>query len=55
MGAPLVPVVHRLVHQRWLFSRHLRETELSRAVQNGMVREYVAFDQDEASLAVVCQ
>ncbi|HTX77034.1 MAG TPA: class I SAM-dependent methyltransferase [Terracidiphilus sp.] len=32
---------------------HLREVELSTAVRNGKLQEYVAFDQDEASLAVV--
>ena len=32
---------------------HLREVELSSAVQTGKLQEYVAFDQDEASLAVV--
>jgi len=34
---------------------HLREVELSAAVQSGKLREYVAFDQDEASLAVVAR
>lgn len=34
---------------------HLREVELSSAVQTGKVREFVAFDQDEASLAVVAR
>jgi hypothetical protein len=32
---------------------HLREVESSSAVQNGTLQEFVAFDQDEASLAVV--
>jgi hypothetical protein len=32
---------------------HLREVELSCAVQSGSLKEFVAFDQDEASLAVV--
>jgi extracellular factor (EF) 3-hydroxypalmitic acid methyl ester biosynthesis protein len=32
---------------------HLREVELSAAVQSGAVREFVALDQDENSLAVV--
>lgn len=32
---------------------HLREVELSRAVQQRQLAEYVAFDQDEASLSVV--
>jgi len=32
---------------------HLREADLSEAVQQGAVREYVAFDQDAASLAEV--
>lgn len=32
---------------------HLREAELSTAVQRGAVREFVALDQDESSLAVV--
>jgi extracellular factor (EF) 3-hydroxypalmitic acid methyl ester biosynthesis protein len=33
---------------------HLREVELSAAVQTGKIEEYVAFDQDKNSLAVVC-
>jgi hypothetical protein len=32
---------------------HLREAEASAAIQNGRLAEFVAFDQDEASLAVV--
>jgi extracellular factor (EF) 3-hydroxypalmitic acid methyl ester biosynthesis protein len=32
---------------------HLREVELSSAVQTGKIQEFVAFDQDEASLATV--
>jgi hypothetical protein len=32
---------------------HLREVELSAAVRSGELEEFVAFDQDEASLAVV--
>jgi hypothetical protein len=36
-----------------LAAGHLREVELSSAVQSGAVEEYVAMDQDEASLAVV--
>lgn len=32
---------------------HLREVELSRAVQHGELSNFVAFDQDEASLAIV--
>ena len=32
---------------------HLREVELSRAVQSGYLREFVALDQDENSLALV--
>jgi hypothetical protein len=32
---------------------HLREVELSTAMQSGMIREFTALDQDEASLAVV--
>jgi hypothetical protein len=32
---------------------HLREVELSRAVQSGALREFVALDQDENSLALV--
>jgi len=32
---------------------HLREVELSNAVQTGKIEEVVAFDQDEASLAAV--
>ena len=34
---------------------HLREVECSSAVQSGKVQEFVAFDQDEASLAVVAR
>jgi hypothetical protein len=34
---------------------HLREVESSSAVQSGRVQEFVAFDQDEASLAVVAR
>ena len=34
---------------------HLREAELSAAVQSGSLREFVALDQDEASLAVVAR
>ena len=34
---------------------HLREVECSKAVQSGRVRDFVAFDQDEASLAVVAR
>jgi len=34
---------------------HLREVELSAAVQAGRLEEFVAFDQDEASLAVVAR
>jgi len=34
---------------------HLREVELSDAVQSGRIHEFVAFDQDEASLAVVAR
>jgi extracellular factor (EF) 3-hydroxypalmitic acid methyl ester biosynthesis protein len=34
---------------------HLREVELSRAVHTGKLEEYVAFDQDEASLKVVAR
>jgi extracellular factor (EF) 3-hydroxypalmitic acid methyl ester biosynthesis protein len=36
-----------------LAAGHLREVELSRAVQNGQIARFVAMDQDEASLAVV--
>jgi hypothetical protein len=36
-----------------LAAGHLREVASSRAVREGRIREYVAFDQDEASLAVV--
>jgi len=36
-------------------SGHLREVELSQAVQTGAFEEFVALDQDEASLAVVAQ
>ncbi|MGC4049770.1 MAG: class I SAM-dependent methyltransferase [Paludibaculum sp.] len=38
-----------------LAAGHLREVELSAAVQAGQVEEFVAFDQDEASLAVVAR
>ena len=34
---------------------HLREVELSVAVRTGRIQEFVAFDQDEASLAVVAR
>jgi len=34
---------------------HLREVELSAAIQTGKLEEFVAFDQDEASLAVVAR
>ncbi len=34
---------------------HLREVELSAAVQAGKLQEFVAFDQDEASLSVVAR
>jgi extracellular factor (EF) 3-hydroxypalmitic acid methyl ester biosynthesis protein len=34
---------------------HLREVELSGAIQTGKLREFVAFDQDEASLSVVAR
>jgi hypothetical protein len=36
-----------------LASGHLREAECSSAVRHGQIDEYVAFDQDEASLEVV--
>ena len=36
-------------------SGHLREAELSRAVAQGRLSEFVAFDQDDASLAVVAR
>jgi hypothetical protein len=36
-----------------LAAGHLREVELSQAVRSGSVEDYVAMDQDEASLAVV--
>jgi hypothetical protein len=36
-----------------LAAGHLREVELSRAVQNGQIARFVAMDQDEASLSVV--
>jgi hypothetical protein len=38
-----------------LAAGHLREAELSRAVQAGQVARFVAMDQDEASLAVVAR
>ena len=34
---------------------HLREVEFSAAVQTGKLQEFVAFDQDEASLSVVAR
>lgn len=34
---------------------HLREVELSTAMQSGKIQEFVALDQDEASLAVVAR
>jgi extracellular factor (EF) 3-hydroxypalmitic acid methyl ester biosynthesis protein len=34
---------------------HLREAELSSALQSGSLREFVALDQDEASLSVVAR
>lgn len=34
---------------------HLREVELSAAVQNGKLQEFVAVDQDESSLSVVAR
>jgi extracellular factor (EF) 3-hydroxypalmitic acid methyl ester biosynthesis protein len=34
---------------------HLREVELSQAMRTGKLQEYVAFDQDEASLDVVAR
>lgn len=34
---------------------HLREAQLSRAVQQGKLDEFIAFDQDEASLSVVAR
>jgi hypothetical protein len=38
-----------------LAAGHLREVELSRAVQNGQITRFVAMDQDTASLAVVAR
>ena len=38
-----------------LAAGHLREVELSASVQAGRLEEFVAFDQDEASLAVVAR
>jgi hypothetical protein len=38
-----------------LAAGHLREVELSGAVQNGQIRRFVAMDQDTASLAVVAR
>jgi hypothetical protein len=38
-----------------LASGHLREAEISRAVRLGHVQEFVAIDQDKASLAVVAR
>lgn len=34
---------------------HLREVEISATVQDGRLEEYIAFDQDEASLGVVAR
>ncbi len=34
---------------------HLREVELSSAIETGKLQEFVAFDQDEASLSVVAR
>jgi len=36
-----------------LAAGHLREAEISRAVSSGAIQDYIAMDQDEASLAVV--
>jgi len=38
-----------------LAAGHLREVELSAAAQTGELQEFVAFDQDEASLSVVAR
>jgi extracellular factor (EF) 3-hydroxypalmitic acid methyl ester biosynthesis protein len=38
-----------------LAAGHLREVELSNAVRTGRIQEFVAVDQDEASLAVVAR
>jgi hypothetical protein len=38
-----------------LAAGHLREVELSRAVQNGQIARFLAMDQDWASLAVVAR
>jgi hypothetical protein len=38
-----------------LAAGHLREVQLSSAVQNGRIKNFVAMDQDTASLAVVAQ
>ena len=38
-----------------LAAGHLREIEISRAVQSGEIQDFVAVDQDEASLAVVAR
>jgi hypothetical protein len=38
-----------------LAAGHLREVECSRAVREGRIRNFVAFDQDQASLGVVAR
>src|SRR6185295_4628721 len=38
-----------------LAAGHLREIEISQAVQRGQIHDYLAVDQDEASLAVVAR
>jgi len=55
--ARLIDRVARRGHARVLAiaSGHLREAELSRAVRTGQLEEYVAIDQDRASLAVVAR
>jgi len=38
-----------------LAAGHLREIEISKAIQNGRIQDFMAVDQDEASLAVVAR
>lgn len=55
--ARLIDRIARRGHARVLAiaSGHLREAELSHAVRNGQLEEYVAIDQDRASLEVVAR
>jgi SAM-dependent methyltransferase len=55
----IASIIDRLAHQRGsvrvlsIACGHLREADMSEAVQRGQVAEYVAFDQDPESLAQV--